>query len=125
MGILYAEATLAPVADRIAGFRDALERRSAKLGLDVAVRCSGLDYDSAYEGAQQLIDAGADGIFAISDVMATAVLAVATENGRGGPDQVGIVGYDDTPIAAGPTVNPTPVPPGAHSPREEAGAGPP
>src|SRR5258708_36788103 len=53
--------------------------------------------------------------------MATAVLAVATENGRGVPDQVGIVGYDDTPIAAWPTVNLTSVAQGACGLGEEAG----
>ncbi|HXA43093.1 MAG TPA: substrate-binding domain-containing protein [Candidatus Solibacter sp.] len=120
IGILYAEDNLAPVADRIAGFRDGLERRSVKVRPELAVRCGGLDYDSAYEGAQQLLDAGADGIFAISDVMATAVLAVATENGRGVPDQVGIVGYDDTPIASWPTVNLTSVAQGTYSLGEEA-----
>src|SRR5258708_22096104 len=82
IGILFAEDNLAPVADRIAGFRDGLERRSVKVRPDLAVRCGGLDYDSAYEGAQQLIDAVADGSFASSDAMATAVAAGGGGGGR-------------------------------------------
>jgi LacI family transcriptional regulator len=121
IGILYSDEHLAPVADRVAGFHNGLERNKMRVRPELAVRCGGLDYDSAYEGAGTLIEAGADGIFAISDVMATAVLAVATESGRGVPEEIGIVGYDDTPIAAWPTVNLTSVAQGTYSLGEEAG----
>src|SRR5258708_21661777 len=62
IGILYAEDNLAPAADRIAGFRDALARRSVKVRPDLAARRGGLDYDSADGGAQQPISPAAEGL---------------------------------------------------------------
>lgn len=109
IGILYADAHLAPVADRLEGFRDGLTRHARTADAQLEVACASLHYDDAYDGAMQLLESGADAVFAISDVMATGVLAAATERGLGVPDGVGIVGYDDTPMAAWPTVNLTSV----------------
>lgn len=109
IGILYADEHLAPVADRLEGFRDGLNRHARRSDPQLEVRCDSLDYDGAYAGALQLLDSGADGVFAISDVMASGALAAATDRGLHVPDALGIVGYDDTPMAAWPTVNLTSV----------------
>lgn len=120
IGILYAEKQLAPVADRLEGYRDGLARNDLDQDPSLEVECSALDYEGAYEGAMRLFDAGADGVFAISDVMASGALAAATDRGLSVPGDLGIVGYDDTPMAAWPTVNLTSVAQGTFNLGSEA-----
>jgi DNA-binding LacI/PurR family transcriptional regulator len=86
--------------DRVAGWRTACK----SLGLPVsglAVRCRA---DSIEEGARataRLLDSGRDldGIVALSDVLALGALRELTARGiaPGGP--IGVVGYDDSPLA--------------------------
>jgi DNA-binding LacI/PurR family transcriptional regulator len=120
VGILYAERELTPVADRLEGFRDALNRNGRDVDAALEVECETLDYDGAYNGALALFENGADGVFAISDVMASGALAAATDSGLSVPDSLGIVGYDDTPMAAWPTVNLTSVAQGTFNLGSEA-----
>jgi LacI family transcriptional regulator len=120
VGILFGEPHLAPVADRIEGYRDALRRQGIDRDATLEVDCGGLDYASGFAGAGRLLDANADGIFAISDVMASGALAAVVERRLGVPAQVGIVGYDDTPMAAWPTVNLTSVAQGSFALGQEA-----
>jgi LacI family transcriptional regulator len=120
VGILYGEPHLAPVADRIEGYRDALRRHAIDRDATLEVDCEGLDYASGFTGANCLLDAGADAIFAISDVMASGALAAVVERGLHVPAEVGIVGYDDTPMAAWPTVNLTSVAQGSFALGQEA-----
>ncbi|MEA2682339.1 MAG: LacI family transcriptional regulator [Chloroflexota bacterium] len=122
VGILYADKQLAPVADRLEGFRDGLSRQGRQADPALEIECESLDYEGAYEGALRLFDAGADGVFAISDVMASGALAAAKDRGLSVPDDLGIVGYDDTPMAAWPTVDLTSVAQGTFNLGMEAGS---
>jgi DNA-binding LacI/PurR family transcriptional regulator len=114
IGILYAGQHLAPVADRLDGYRDGLERSGLEVDATLEVLCDSLDYEGAYAGAGRLFAAGVDAVFAISDVMASGALAAATDCGLAVPSELGIVGYDDTPMAGWPTVNLTSVAQGTH-----------
>lgn len=100
IGILYADPSLPPIADRYLGFREGLTAAGRALPVEHARLCPTLKYEDAYTGAQALLDAGADAVFAVDDVMAAAVLDVAIDRGLAVPGQVGIVGYDDTTIAS-------------------------
>lgn len=99
IGALLAEPSMLPVVDRRKGYRKSIAA-AGKERLEVV--CSALSYDAAYKGAQKLLAEGADAIFTISDTMAAAAMAAVLDAGRRVPDDVGIVGYDDTPMAAWP-----------------------
>ena len=87
-------------AERTAGFMDAVQR----LGLDTdkALMIEGdFGYASGEAAAVRLLDLERPptAIVASSDKMALAVLTVARDRGVAIPDQLSVVGVDDTPIA--------------------------
>jgi LacI family transcriptional regulator len=108
-GFLFAEPSITPVSDRRAGFRQGLAAAGHDLGPDEERQCTTLGYDDAYAGALELLRAGVDSVFCVDDVMAAAVIAAALELGLSVPGDVGVVGYDDTPMAGWRTLSLTSV----------------
>lgn len=92
---------MAPGRDRIDGYRDALEE--AGLHADPALEACG---DFTHEGGAAAMEAlldrvpDLDAVFAASDLMAAGALSVLHARGRRVPEDVAVVGYDDSPIAA-------------------------
>jgi DNA-binding LacI/PurR family transcriptional regulator len=98
-------------------------------GFQRAMRIAGLDAD-AYEVADFTV-AGAvaatrrlldrvpdlDGLFVASDLMATGALSVLRERGRRVPEDIAVVGFDDSPAATSSAIPLTTV----HQPSEEMG----
>jgi DNA-binding LacI/PurR family transcriptional regulator len=82
---------------------------AAGLGPVVETRCASLGYDDAYIGATELLRKGVDAVFAIDDVMAAAAIAAALEMELSVPGDLGVVGYDDTPMACWRTLSLTSV----------------
>lgn len=94
-----------------AGFRSAHERRA---GFDAALAAAGLalpddlvaagqyTFESGLAAAERLLDAvpRPTAIFAANDEMAAGVLHAARRRGLVVPDDLSIIGFDDTPIAA-------------------------
>ena len=109
IGILFGQGDLPPVHDRIEGYRVALREGGIKPDRKLEMSCPDLSYAAAHAGALKLLAAGVDAIFAIDDVMAVAALAAGQEAGRKVPRDLGIVGYDDTPMAAWPSLSLTSV----------------
>jgi DNA-binding LacI/PurR family transcriptional regulator len=105
IAVLHAEPGLAPVHDRREGFLRGLAE--AGLPLDPALdgAAASLLYDDAHARAKELLAAGADAVFAVDDVMAAAVIAAAIDLGLSVPEQVGVVGCDNTPMAAWGTLS--------------------
>jgi DNA-binding LacI/PurR family transcriptional regulator len=87
--------------DRLAGYRDALQ--AAGLGAEAEVVAPG---DFTYEGGaaamSRLLDTNpeVDAVFCASDLMAAGALGILLARGRRVPEDVALVGYDDSPIAA-------------------------
>lgn len=93
------------------GFRSAKERR---LGFEDALKEAGLalprshiadgnyTFESGVAAANRLLDLNPrpTAIFACNDEMAAAVIFVARERGIAVPQELSVVGFDDTPIAA-------------------------
>ena len=103
------------IVARAIGRRSQLRARSAsRLLLGASAR-------AAYRGAEKLLARVADAIVTISDTMAAAAMAAVLDAGRRVSDDVGIVGYDDTPMAAWPFLRLTSVAQPAIELGEEAG----
>jgi DNA-binding LacI/PurR family transcriptional regulator len=91
--ILQAEA-------RLLGFRAALEQRGCELP-DAAVRLVGRDLEWATQAARDLLDAKQrpTAIFAHDDLFASGVLRAARSRGIRVPEELAVVGFDDSELA--------------------------
>jgi DNA-binding LacI/PurR family transcriptional regulator len=83
--------------DRLAGYRSAL-RGSSRRSI---VAVGDFTLDSGVAAMRQLLadDPGLDAVFAASDLMAQGALKALRDAGRRVPDDVAVVGFDDTAIA--------------------------
>jgi DNA-binding LacI/PurR family transcriptional regulator len=99
IGALLAEPSMLPVIDRRKGYRNAIAAAGRER---VEIVCSAISYEAAYKGAQKLLASGVDAIVTISDTLAVAAMAAVLDAGRRVPEDVGIVGYDDTAMASWP-----------------------
>lgn len=84
--------------DRLQGFREAL----AVAGLvEVAVEDGDFTADGGALAMQRILDAGEvpDAIFAASDLMARGAIQVLERAGLRVPDDIAIIGFDDSPVA--------------------------
>ncbi|HEY3523383.1 MAG TPA: LacI family DNA-binding transcriptional regulator, partial [Candidatus Limnocylindrales bacterium] len=87
--------------DRLAGYRDGLS--AAGLTFDAGlVAVADFTHEGGARAMRALLAARAtiDGLFAASDSMAAGALSELLAVGRRVPEDVAIVGYDDSPIAA-------------------------
>ena len=87
--------------ERYAGYRDALERHGIPF-VSALVRQGYFDFESGKEAAGALLGLAAapTAIIASNDDMAAGVLFEARERGLSVPDDLSIVGFDDTRIAS-------------------------
>ncbi|MBZ3901502.1 LacI family DNA-binding transcriptional regulator [Streptomyces griseiscabiei] len=88
-------------AARVHGYRAALEE--AALAYDPAiVRSTDFDYDEALAASLQILraDDPPTAVFAASDAQALGVLEAARQQGLGVPDDLAVMSFDDTLVAA-------------------------
>ena len=90
-----------PGADRLAGYREALERRGLEAPADYMIEGDFYD-ESGYAATRRLLELPQPptAIFAASDLMAAGALRAAHELGVRVPDELAIVGFDDIALAA-------------------------
>lgn len=83
------------------GFRDALADNNIPLREDWVLHLGEIDYNLAQAAAQQVFskDDYPDAVFAVSDVYAAGVVKSVTKLGLHVPDDVSVVGFNDTEIA--------------------------
>lgn len=94
--------TMPAGVDRLQGYREAL----AAAGLDeVAVEDGVFTAAGGARAMTRMLEAGAkiDGLFVASDLMARGALTVLARAGIRVPDDVAIVGFDDSPVATAVT----------------------
>lgn len=82
-------------ADRLAGFREALGDR---FDYDLVEPVPLYSYSAGREGMRRLLERApdVDGVFAASDAVAAGALETLKEAGRRVPEDVGVVGFDDS-----------------------------
>ncbi|ROS31697.1 LacI family DNA-binding transcriptional regulator [Cellulomonas sp. PhB150] len=83
--------------ERLAGFRAA----AAEAGIAVTVEHGDFTARSGAAGARKVLTAhpDADAVFAVNDLMAEAAVRVLQDGGRRVPDDVAVVGFDDSATA--------------------------
>lgn len=94
-------ADMAPGIDRLAGYQEAL--KEADVPYDEGLVATGdFTHESAVAAMRRLLQARPeiDAVFCASDLMAAGALGVLVAAGRRVPEDVALVGYDDSPIAA-------------------------
>lgn len=100
IGFIGGNPTLKASADRLAGYRAALDE--AGVAFDDALVAPGLfTYRSGLDAAEQLLDLAdaPTAIFASNDDMAAATVAVAHRRGLEVPGDLTVCGFDDTTLA--------------------------
>ena len=90
-----------PGADRLAGYHETL----ARAGLEVAdrlIEVADFSLEGGRAAMERLLERSPeiDAVFAASDLMAMGALGALAAAGRRVPDDVAVVGFDDSPIAA-------------------------
>ena len=84
--------------DRLAGFRDALARRGHAYVPSVEGNFTIESGDAAMRALLEQVP-GVDAVFAGNDLMAQGAIDVLHESGRRVPEDVAVVGFDDTALA--------------------------
>lgn len=88
------------MAARLAGFERTLKGAGARL---VADRACPFTFAGGFEAVEALLageDKHFDGLFCGSDLVAMGAIRALTDRGHKVPEDVSVIGYDDTPMAA-------------------------
>jgi LacI family transcriptional regulator len=101
IGLITGPFNLTPSADRIIGYKDALEEANLKCDDQLIIK-GNFHPKSGYEAANQLLDLPnkPSAIFAVNDLMAMGVIRAAVEQGLKVPDDLAVVGFDDIELAS-------------------------
>jgi DNA-binding LacI/PurR family transcriptional regulator len=88
--------------DRLAGWRTACRELGLPNAASLAVRCAVDSIDDGARATAELLDADepVDGIVAFSDVLALGALRELTRRGLTAGVDVGVTGFDDSPLAS-------------------------
>ncbi len=101
IGIIAGPQDMAVGVDRLNGYRDGLRGRRLPVEEQLVAVANGFDEASGIKAARQLFDSASelDAILAASDPLAIATLRVARERGRSVPEDLALIGFDDSPLA--------------------------
>lgn len=86
-------------ADRLGGYRDAIAGSAD--GEQLIVEADGFSFDAGRTAMEQLLRRAPnlDAVFVASDLMALGAVTALRAAGRRIPDEVAVVGFDDSPLA--------------------------
>ncbi|WP_144762178.1 LacI family DNA-binding transcriptional regulator [Curtobacterium sp. 9128] len=95
----FVGARSAAAAERLAGFRAGVGEAGV---VHVSTLAEDLTEDAGFRAARTLFDEHPDvtAVFGANDVMALGVMSSLAERGLRVPEDVSVIGYDDTPVAA-------------------------
>ncbi len=97
---------MAPGVDRLAGYHEGLRLAGHRDG-DALVEIADFTHDGGRAAMDRLLERwpDLDAVFVASDLMAIGAIAALRAAGRSVPDDVAVVGFDDSPLAT--TAQPT------------------
>jgi DNA-binding LacI/PurR family transcriptional regulator len=98
IGLLVGPRCYTPVLRKLEGFEAAAAEAGVHGDPADLVAETIFSLDGGFSGAQRLLDAGVTGIVAASDMMALGAVRAVRERGLGVPDDVSVVGFDDTEL---------------------------
>lgn len=98
IGLACGPARFVPVVRKVAGFREAMVRHT---GVSAAAADALVDYqlftvEGGGKAAEHLLERGVTAIIAASDLMALGAIRAVRERGLRVPQEVSVVGYDDS-----------------------------
>jgi DNA-binding LacI/PurR family transcriptional regulator len=98
LGVISGPVDVPSARDRLDGFRDAAARRGHAFVPSVE---GSFTFESGEAAMAELLAAtpDLDGVFVSNDLMAQGAIHVLQTHGRRVPDDVAIVGFDDSPVA--------------------------
>ena len=101
IGLVTGPFNLTPSAERIVGYKDALNNAGLKCDDQLMIK-GNFNPKSGYEAANVLLSLSKrpSAIFAMNDLMAIGVIRAATEQGLKIPDDLAIVVFDDIELAS-------------------------
>ncbi len=107
IGMINALKRSTPAAERLLGYRHALEKNSVKYSADLVKsginkREDGFNREAGYEAMTEFIEMGSGmptAFFVSSDIQAMGALAALSEHGLRVPEDISLVGFDDIELA--------------------------
>ena len=101
IGCITGPSDITPSAERITGYRQALDESGIPVDKALIVR-GDFQYDSGYQAASQLLqmDDPPTAIFACNDLMAIGVMSAALKLGLHIPADLSVIGFDDVRLAS-------------------------
>jgi DNA-binding LacI/PurR family transcriptional regulator len=100
IGLAVGPERFVPAIRKIAGFRQAMASMSRADGVEDLIERSLFTVEGGQAAAQRLLDKGCTAIVCGSDLMALGAVRAARSMGLRVPDDVSVVGYDDSPLIA-------------------------
>jgi DNA-binding LacI/PurR family transcriptional regulator len=100
IGLALGPRRFVPVLRKISGFRDALHRVLAVDDVEPWVECSLFTVEGGGAAAERLLDRGATAVICGSDLMALGAIRAIRGRGLRVPQDVSVVGYDDSMLVA-------------------------
>ena len=89
-----------PGTARLAGYLDAIDRLELPTSADMQVTADDFTYEAGIRATEMLLaQANPDAIMAANDLLAVAAIKVLTRMGRSVPNDVAVVGMDNTQLA--------------------------
>ena len=87
---------------RISGYKNSIKKHGLTTSKEMIVECD-FNMDSAYQCVERILTKGTcifDGIFACNDEIAIGAMQCLQANGISVPNQVSVIGYDNSPSAS-------------------------
>jgi alanine racemase len=102
IGLISGPNRFMPVQRKIAGYRAAMKKLVGltDTAIDELISLSLFGVEGGQAAAGRLFDRGVTGIVCGSDLMALGAIRAARQRGLSIPDDVSVVGYDDSPLIA-------------------------
>lgn len=87
--------------ERRRGYMDAMNNSALTVRPDWCIQLPKVDFDMAYTSIRKLLEAKIlpNAIFAVSDILAAAAVKAVTQSGLQVPEDISVVGFDNTPIS--------------------------